>query len=41
MRADARRKAEMVGTPLRPELFRGSRAKGLSFLRFDGTKPFC
>lgn len=32
-------KAEMVGTPLRPELFRGSRAKGLSFLRFDGTKP--
>lgn len=32
-------KAEMVGTPLRPELFRGSRAKGLSFLHFDGTKP--
>lgn len=32
-------KAEMVGTPLRPELFRGSRAKGLSFLRFNGTKP--
>ena len=32
-------KAEMTGTPLRPELFRGSRAKGLSLLKFDGTKP--
>ena len=31
--------AQMLGTPLRPELFRGSRAKGLSFLHFDGTKP--
>lgn len=32
-------KAEMTGTPLRPELFRGSRARGLSLLRFDGAKP--
>jgi len=32
-------KAEMTGTPLRPELFRGSRAKGLSLLRFQGNKP--
>lgn len=32
-------KAEMVGTPLRPDLFAGSRAKGLSFLHFDGSKP--
>lgn len=32
-------KAEMTGTPLRPELFCGSRAKGLSLLNFDGTKP--
>ena len=32
-------KAEMTGTPLRPELFRGSRARGLSLLRFDGTRP--
>lgn len=32
-------KAEMTGTPLRPELFHGSRAKGLSMLRFDGAKP--
>lgn len=32
-------KAECVGTPLRPELFRGSRARGLSFLGFDGTRP--
>lgn len=32
-------KAEMTGTPLRPELFRGSRARGLSLLRFDGSKP--
>ena len=32
-------KAEMTGTPLRPELFSGSREKGLSFLSFDGTKP--
>ena len=32
-------KAEMTGTPLRPELFRGSRAKGLSLLHFDGSKP--
>lgn len=32
-------KAELVGTPLRPELFHGSRAKGLSMLHFSGTKP--
>ncbi len=32
-------KAEMTGTPLRPELFRGSRVKGLALLHFDGTKP--
>ena len=32
-------KAEMTGTPLRPELFHGSRAKGLSLLHFDGSKP--
>ena len=32
-------KAEMTGTPLRPELFRGDRAKGLALLHFDGSKP--
>ena len=32
-------KAEMTGTPLRPELFHGSRAKGLSLLGFGGSKP--
>lgn len=32
-------KAEAVGTPLRPELFEGSRARGLSLLHFSGTKP--
>ncbi len=32
-------KAEMTGTPLRPELFRGSRARGLSLLGFGGGKP--
>ncbi|MBE5769304.1 MAG: undecaprenyldiphospho-muramoylpentapeptide beta-N-acetylglucosaminyltransferase [Clostridiales bacterium] len=32
-------KAEMTGTPMRPELFSGSRAKGLSLLHFDGVKP--
>lgn len=32
-------KAEMTGTPLRPELFSGSRARGLSLLKFDGSKP--
>lgn len=32
-------KAEMTGTPLRPELFGGSRAKGLALLGFTGTKP--
>ncbi len=29
----------MTGTPLRPELFCGSRVKGLALLHFDGTKP--
>jgi len=33
------KKAEMTGTPLRPELFSGSRDKGLALLEFDGTKP--
>ncbi len=33
------RKAEMTGTPLRPELFRGNREKGLELLGFDGQKP--
>ena len=29
----------MTGTPLRPELFTGSREKGLELLGFDGKKP--
>jgi UDP-N-acetylglucosamine--N-acetylmuramyl-(pentapeptide) pyrophosphoryl-undecaprenol N-acetylglucosamine transferase len=33
------KKAEMTGTPLRPELFTGSREKGLKLLGFDGSKP--
>ena len=33
------KKAEMTGTPLRPELFRGSREKGLALAGFDGSKP--
>lgn len=33
------RKAEMTGTPLRPQLFTGSREKGLELLGFDGNKP--
>ena len=32
-------KAETTGTPLRPELLRGSRARGLSMLGFEGVKP--
>ncbi len=28
-----------TGTPIRPELFRGDRQKGLAFCGFDGTKP--
>ena len=32
-------KAVMTGTPLRPELFSGSRAKGLAMTGFDGNKP--
>ena len=33
------KKAEMTGTPLRPELFSGSREKGLERAGFDGKKP--
>ena len=33
------KKAEMTGTPLRPELFSGNREKGLGLLGFDGSKP--
>jgi UDP-N-acetylglucosamine--N-acetylmuramyl-(pentapeptide) pyrophosphoryl-undecaprenol N-acetylglucosamine transferase len=33
------KKAEMTGTPLRQELFRGSREAGLKLLGFDGKKP--
>lgn len=32
-------KAEMTGTPLRPELFSGNREKGLSFFGFTNGKP--
>ena len=32
-------KAEMTGTPLRPELFAGSRDRGLSLFGFSGEKP--
>ncbi len=32
-------KAVMTGTPMRPELFRGSREKGLQLAGFDGSKP--
>ncbi len=32
-------KAEAVGTPLRPELFQGSRSRGLTRLGFAGEKP--
>ncbi len=32
-------KAEMTGTPLRPELFSGRREQGLKLLGFDGKKP--
>ena len=32
-------KAEMTGTPLRPELFQGNREKGLKLLNLDGTRP--
>ena len=33
------KKAEMTGTPLRPELFQGNREKGLELFGFDGKKP--
>ena len=32
-------KAQMTGTPLRPQLFSGSRAKGLALCGFSGQKP--
>ena len=32
-------KGVMTGTPLRPELFQGSRAAGLALAGFDGSKP--
>ena len=32
-------KAEVVGTPLRPDLFSGSREAGLAMAGFDGKKP--
>ncbi|MDO5435222.1 MAG: undecaprenyldiphospho-muramoylpentapeptide beta-N-acetylglucosaminyltransferase [Clostridia bacterium] len=32
-------KAEMTGTPLRPELFAGDRARGLRFFGFSGERP--
>ncbi len=33
------KKAEMTGTPLRRELFQGSRDRGLALFGFDGKKP--
>ena len=33
------KKAEMTGTPLRPELFTGSREKGLALFGLEGKKP--
>ena len=33
------KKAEMTGTPLRPELFEGSRERGLALFGFEGKKP--
>lgn len=33
------RKGQLTGTPLRPQLFAGSRQKGLELAGFDGTKP--
>ena len=32
-------KAEMTGTPMRPELFQGRREEGLRIAGFDGSKP--
>ena len=32
-------KGVLTGTPLRPELFKGSRAAGLALAGFDGSKP--
>lgn len=33
------KKGVLTGTPLRPELFKGSRAAGLAMAGFDGSKP--
>jgi len=33
------KKAQMTGTPLRPELFTGSRAQGLAMAGFQGQRP--
>lgn len=33
------KKAEATGTPLRPELFSGTREKGLACFGFDGSRP--
>ncbi len=33
------KKAQMTGTPLRPELFSGSRAQGLAMAGFQGIRP--
>ena len=33
------KKAEMTGTPLRPELLEGSRVRGLALFGFEGKKP--
>ena len=33
------KKAQMAGTPLRPELFAGSRARGLAMAGFSGQRP--
>ncbi len=33
------KKAECAGTAMRPELFEGTREKGLALLGFDGSKP--
>ena len=35
----AAKKTVVTGTPIRPELFRGDRAKGLEFMGFSGEKP--
>ena len=37
--AALKRKGQHTGTPLRPQLFSGSREKGLQLAGFDGSKP--